>query len=572
MKTLSEIISYNKKAKLLSYNQEVKIAILSNIVVNQIDHPLSMMFFKMGIKPHIVFGEYDNILQDAERFSSVDVAIIFWELQNLIDGFQYLGASYTEEEIDNLVNKTESELRFVFNKMENTPLVLINEFNTDPFNSNLVNQNAIDKVCNQLNMFLNSNLPSNFRILNLHRVISQISFEKSFDLRNFYTSKALYSFDFFKKYVEYVNYFLASRFGKVKKVLVLDCDNTLWGGIIGEDGVDGIKCDTNNGIGKVYYEVQKIINTLFNQGVIVCLNSKNNLNDVKDAFDAKQMPLNFNKIVIKKVNWENKVKNLIEIAQELNIGTDSMVFIDDSDFEINLVKQELPEVETIQVPKDIYFYPLVIRKALNQFYNLNFTKEDLNKSEMYLVEQQRKKLQSNFENLNSYLETLQLQMAITVNEETTINRVAQMTQKTNQFNTTTLRLTPHEIKDLMETKDKYVFSFSLSDKFGDFGISGAALVSILNDTAIIDDLLMSCRVLGRKAEETFINEIFKFLKKKGVNNCQIPFILTNKNKQVEEFFIRSNFVKVSFNEEKSLYVSQLKTDKNLNIIKVKYEK
>jgi FkbH-like protein len=572
MKTLSEILSYNRNAKTLSYNTEANISILSNIVVNQLVHPLSTLFYEMGIKPKIEFGEYDNIVQDAARFSSSDVVIIFWELNNLIDGLQFLGTHYKESDIDKIVTKTEDELLFIFKTMSRTPLVLINEFTTDPFNNNLINENAIDKLCGRLNLFLLANIPANFKIVKIQRIISRISIEKSFDLRNFYTSKALYSFDFLKVYTQDIKAFLASRFGKAKKVLVLDCDNTIWGGIIGEDGINGIKCDSSTSIGKIFYEVQKMVNTLIENGVIVCLNSKNNLFDVEEVFAANKMPLDFNRVVVKKVNWENKIKNLVEISRELNVGVDSLLFIDDSDFEINLVKQELSDVQTIQVPKDIYQYPLVFRKAINHFYNLNFTNEDLNKTEMYLVEQNRKIEQTQFDNLDSYLESLELKMIIAVNDISIIDRVAQMTQKTNQFNSTTQRLTSGEVKKIMETKNKYVFTFSLSDKFGDFGITGVAFVSIINNIGIVDDILMSCRVLGRKAEETFINEIFKFMKNNGLKECQMPFVLTNKNKQVEDFFKRSNFVLIHSNEEKALYKSDLNIDHKLAIIKVKHEK
>jgi FkbH-like protein len=572
MNTLSEILSYNKLAKGLSYSNEANISILSNVVVNQIQHPLAMMFYKMDIKPKIEFGEYDNIVQDAARFNNSDVVIIFWELNNLLDGIQYLGTHFSETEVEKIVSKTEAELMFVFKTMEKTSLVLINEFTTDPFNSHLISENATDKICDSLNQFLKINLPTNFKIVKTQRIISKLSINGAFDLRNFYTSKALHSFDFFKAFAEDISPFLMSRFGKAKKVLVLDCDNTLWGGIIGEDGVDGIKCDSNTGIGKVYYEVQKVINSLTNQGVIICINSKNNFSDVEEAFSKKEMPLDYKKVVIKKVNWENKVKNLLEISQELNVGVDSLLFVDDSDFEINLVKQELSEVEVIQVPKDIYQYPLVFRKAINRFYNLNFTSEDSRKTEMYIVEQQRKSQSTQFDNLDSYLESLQLSMVITVNAEQVIDRVSQMTQKTNQFNSTSLRLTPSEVKGKTLTKDNYVFSFSLSDKFGDFGTTGAAFVSISDNIATIDDLLMSCRVLGRKAEETFVNELFRFMKEKGVIKCLIPFVLSNKNKQVEDFFILSNFKLVSSEGEKFMFESDLLINEKLAVIKVRYER
>jgi FkbH-like protein len=572
MNTLSEILAYNKLSKGLHHSNVAKISILSNLVVNQLQHPLAMMFYKMGVKPNIEFGEYDNIVQDAVRFNNSEVAIIFWELNNLLDGFQYLGAHISDEEVEIVLSKTEAELMFVFKTMEKTPLVLINEFTTDPFNSYLISENTLDRICVSLNQFIKINLPENFKIVKTQRIISRLSINGAFDLRNFYISKSLYSFDFFKAYAEDINPFLRSRFGKAKKVLVLDCDNTLWGGIIGEDGENGIKCDSSTGIGKVYYEVQKIINYLSNQGVIICINSKNNLADVEKAFSKSEMPLDYSKVVIKKVNWENKVKNLVEISQELNVGLDSLIFVDDSDFEINLVKQELSEVEVIQVPNDIYQYPLVFRKAINRFYNLNLTAEDSNKTKMYIVEQQRKSQITQFENLDSYLESLQLKMIIRVNAEEATDRIAQLTQKTNQFNSTTLRLTPNEVKIKTQTKGNFVFSFSLSDKFGNYGTTGAAFVSIANKVAYIDDLLMSCRVLGRRVEETFIDEIFRFIKERGAQKCLIPFVLTNKNKQVEDFFIRSNFKLVSSDGQSSMFETDPVINKKLAIIKVKYER
>ena len=191
---------------------------------------------------------------------------------------------------------------------------------------------------------------------------------------------------------------------------------------------------------------------------------------------------------------------------------------------------------------------------------------------MYIVEQQRKSQSTQFDNLDSYLESLQLSMVIAVNAEHKIDRVSQMTQKTNQFNSTTLRLTPSEVRNKTLTKDNYVFSFSLSDKFGDFGTTGAAFVSISDNIATIDDLLMSCRVLGRKAEETFINELFRFMNGKGVIKCLIPFVLSNKNKQVQDFFLRNNFKLVTSEGDKYLFESDLLIDEKLAIINVRYER
>jgi FkbH-like protein len=253
------------------------------------------------------------------------------------------------------------------------------------------------------------------------------------------------------------------------------------------------------------------------------------------------MSIHNDEISIKKINWNDKVSNLKEIALELNIGLESIVFVDDSDFEINLVKKYLPQVETIQVPIEKYLYPAEIRKKLGLFYRLNSTKEDLLRGKMYAEEALRKNKYEVYENIEEYLSSLGLELTIFIDDVKHITRIAQLTQKTNQFNLTTKRYTETEVLRLVKAENYFVFAFSVKDKYGDFGLTGGAIIEIKKDEALIDNLLMSCRVLGRNIEYRFIEEVFCYLQKQGIKKVKAVYASTFKNEQVKELYENMGF-------------------------------
>ena len=576
-RTLIEVLKENKEFK-KSINSKVKkpitISLLSNNIINQIQPVLENWAYSNDLAPIINFGEFDNIVQDSNIYSSSDVVIIFWELNNIVDGFQYSSTKLTADQIKEYLEKVKTEIKFCINSLSKTSLVLFNNFSSNPFSLNNSQTDNYEKIGIELNSFINKILPDNFKLVNIDKIISCISIEKSYNMRNFYTSKSPYSFDFFSNYLNYISPILSAKIGATKKVLVLDCDNTLWGGILGEDGVNGVKCDDMSGAGKVFYEIQELIVQLIKKGVIVCLNSKNNLKDVEEVFNKKSMPLNYDDIIIKKVNWVNKASNLIDISNELNVGIESLVFIDDSDFEINLIKESLPTVKTMQVPKDIYKYPLEFRRLRNVFTRLNSSKEDKLKTQMYKDELKRNDTKNTYKNINEYITSLNLKMSISINDLEIIERISQMTQKTNQFNATTIRLTKNEVNDFIKSINNFVLSFTLSDKFGKFGVSGCAFIEVIGEDAFVRNILLSCRVLGRTSEDVFVNEIFIFLKKLNIKTCYFDYIKSPKNSQVRSFFNKMSFDLVKDNAKSDLYSLDLEKYIIINTktIKVDYEK
>ncbi len=274
------------------------------------------------------------------------------------------------------------------------------------------------------------------------------------------------------EYVETIVPIILSQNGKSKKVLVVDCDNTLWKGILGEDGFDNIEMSSKTKYGKIFMEVQQLLKTYSNEGILIALCSKNNLNDVENVLmNHKDMILTEDYIVSKEINWNNKLENIKKISDVLNLNLDSFVFIDDSDFEINLVKTYLPQVKAIKVPENLNDYIQLMKNVKNLFYQNKFSNEDIKRTEKYKQRAKRIEYESQFSNVDEYLESLKQKIVINIDDHDCINRLSQITQKTNQFNLTTKRLTVSEIRNFMESSQYKVFSLSHSDQFGDSGIT-----------------------------------------------------------------------------------------------------
>ena len=345
--------------------------------------------------------------------------------------------------------------------------------------------------------------------------------------------------------------FFRALSGKSKKCIVLDCDNTLWGGIIGEDGLSGIKIgDTHPG--QSFSMFQSEIVNLYNRGVIVALCSKNNEEDVMEVFEKQSdMVLKKEHLTTWQVNWDDKATNLKRIASDLNIGLDSLVFVDDNPFECNLIKEQLPEVSVIQVEKDT----TKLRKQLMEagfFDSLTFSNEDKERNKMYHSENKRKEILKASGSLEDYLKSLSLKVTIGLVGDGQIPRVAQLTQKTNQFNLTTIRYSEADIEKFTKNDNRLAFYMRLEDKVSDLGIIGVSLIEIQNKVAILDSLLMSCRALGRGAEKTLIHQVTNYIfSNYDVESIQGNFFATAKNKQVKTLLSDNCFSVISKNDNES---------------------
>jgi FkbH-like protein len=330
------------------------------------------------------------------------------------------------------------------------------------------------------------------------------------------------------------------------KVIVLDADNTLWGGVIGEDGMDGIALGPEYP-GNAYREFQRRILDFQQRGFILAMCSKNNPADVDEVLHKHpHMILRDHHFAARRVNWLPKPDNLVALAEELNLGLESFIFVDDSDHECATVRDRLPQVEVVQVPKRA----VEVAGCLDHVARLevlSLTREDLDKTEMYAQERERREILEHAANAstnaNDYLARLGMKMRITLSPAAHVQRLAQLTQKTNQFNLTTRRYDEQQMRLFIDDADNWlVADFSLADTFGDAGIVGLAMFRLTSTTtAELDNFLMSCRVIGRQAESAFLHSLLRLLAQRGVAEVVADYLPTAKNPLVRDFLPREGF-------------------------------
>ena len=339
---------------------------------------------------------------------------------------------------------------------------------------------------------------------------------------------------------------------KRKKCLVLDLDNTLWGGVLGEDGVDGIKLGGDYP-GKAFSYWQRALVQLAHNGVILAVCSKNNEADVQEAWDCNPfMELKREHFSARRINWSDKVTNIRDIADELNIGLDSIVFIDDSPSERELVKQMLPQVTVPDFPEKPYQLMPFFKQLVERYFRIYaVTAEDRNKTQQYQANAMRKAQQARFADMDSYLRSLAMEIEIILADEFNLPRIAQMTQKTNQFNLTTRRYTEAEVRQRLNDGWR-VYCMSVKDRFGDSGVTGAIFLEQIEwDTVGIDSLLLSCRVLGKGIEDAFLGSVLNLLHDEGVQKVVADYIPTAKNSQTADFYDRMGMECISIADDSS---------------------
>jgi len=571
----SEILKKNKDLNETLSGNKYQIAVLSNIITYQLNEILEYALRTEGINAYVESGNYDNILQDSEKNRDSNAVIIFWELANIIDGLQYKVNVMSEEQVGGLLSSVKSKIDLVFNNLKDTSLVIVNRFSSLVFSRRYIRYNRFDEICSELNAHLEETVSSNTILIDIDKVLAEVSIEKSVDFRNYYSSKALYSLEFYKHYAEYLKPVFLSANGRAKKALILDCDDTLWKGILGEDGFDGIEMSSQSKHGAVFEEFQHLVLELEKRGILIGLCSKNNEQDVNELIESHpDMCIKDQHIIIKKLNWDDKASNLEEIAKELNIGLDGIVFVDDSEFEINLVRQLLPQVTTLQVPKELHEFPKFFRENMGMFFGISVSGEDLKKTEMYKQEALRKSNEKAFGNLEDYLRSLELAINVYVDDRSLIPRMSQLTQKTNQFNLTTKRYTEADIEHFIDDKNFVLFAFDAKDRFGDTGVVGLSIVQLdfTNKSAIIDSLLMSCRVLGRNMETAFLDFIIGFLRRSNIEYLYAKYVKTSRNMQVSNFYDDYGLCLVETSADDKVYAISLSElePKNIEYIAVNY--
>ena len=410
--------------------------------------------------------------------------------------------------------------------------------------------NAICEYNDQI--FSLSERYSNVKCFNVHNWFSE---EKAVQFKYYYTSleiiNPLYYQDFQNWFVNQCRIMFTQR----KKCLVLDCDNTLWGGIVGEDELHGIKLgDTYPG--RSFQDFQRAILNAKRHGVILAIVSKNNESDVLEAFNKHEgMILSLDDISAYRINWVDKASNINSIADELNIGLDSFVFVDDNPAEREIVKRLLPEVEVPEFPAKPFRLLEFFKELYTSYFSVyGLTDEDKNKTLQYKSNTQRKSLESKFTDVIDYYRSLEMKLNFSSDPSGRLARLAQMTQKTNQFNLTTIRRSEEDLVKLSSNKNYRIYWMSVSDKFGDSGITLMSIVDVNNKNANIDSYLLSCRVLGRGIENVFLKLIINdLIENDNVLEIHARYEQSKRNQQTKEFYRSNNFEILDSNETETRF-------------------
>jgi FkbH-like protein len=387
-------------------------------------------------------------------------------------------------------------------------------------------------------------------VLDLSEIVSEIG------RRNFYNTRVWYmgAVPFSKTGEEAIAFEIGTIWRVLrtarKKCLALDLDNTLWGGVIGELGLDGIYLD-KTGSGSRFYDFQKKILELKRSGVLLTVISKNNMVDALNGIDGHpDMALRSSDFAAVAANWKPKSQNLESLAQSLNIGTDSFVFIDDNPVEREMMRMALPEVAVPDFPEDSSkLEAFMLDVAHRYFLQIKATGEDAKKTEQYAAEASRKETRAAFHSRDDYLRSLEMKLTVESVGEQNALRASQLTRKTNQFNLTTRRYTEGEMRAISASDEHKAYIGELADRYGDYGKVILAITRVSGDTADIDTFLMSCRAMEREVETAFIRAVEGELLKIGVRHITARYAPTEKNYPAAAFLKKAGYGKISVSED-----------------------
>lgn len=400
-------------------------------------------------------------------------------------------------------------------------------------------QTAAIRLLNEKVMTLAAKLQDVY-VVDTDGLVSQVGWSRWNDTRMYAVAKMPLSAAALHAIAEIHLRYLRAFAGLVRKVLVVDLDNTLWGGIVGEDGVDGIQLGQTYP-GTAYADLQRAILQLHLRGVVLAINSHNNEEDVTEVLERHpNMVLQPQHFAATRINWQDKAANMLEIAEELGLGIESFVFLDDSLAQCERMRQALPEVLTIHQAGDLSGR-VTLLDGLGVFDSLGFTDEDRARGGFYRTEAQRTRLKRTVQSVDDYLRSLEMELRIEPITTRNVGRVSDLTQRTNQFNFTTPRHTVDSLSAFLSHPGNEGYAFRLSDRFGDSGLIAAALLGVRGNVAVIDAFLMSCRVLKRTVEDAILAFLCHRVANLGAARLRGLYRPTRKNIQVAEFYPSHGF-------------------------------
>lgn len=537
LKLANEYENLNSK----DFKKSIEVNIVTNFTDNYLKKSLVGLCLQNKIYPNVhtvAYKQYHfELKQQSQKLWRTDAQITFFFFDtNVYSPNEFKNENHFHEFIDDLK---------IF--AEKTKGVVVVSTFPSPTQSVFETLHAEDALVQSVNLY-NNELEKiirefkNIYLLDINRLIRRFGETHSRDMRHLYAYDLPFTHEFLMSVAtEWLSYIKTIQGGS-KKCIVLDLDNTLWGGIVGEVGPLGITLG-HTYPGNTYQAFQKTLLSYYNRGIILAINSRNNEADVMEVFEKnKEMILTPKHFGAMAINWNDKATNIKAIAEDLNIGTDSMVFIDDDPFNRDLVRKELPEVlvPDFTNPDDL----TSILLSLNAFPTLKITDEDRERNRMYADEKERKQILTQTGNIDDYIKKLNIRVTAELNNIDLIPRLAQLTQKTNQFNLTTRRYSEEDLREIIKNGG-LIYSGDVTDSFGPYGITIMLIIKIEKNVTLIDNFLMSCRIMGRGIELAFISKILYNLKTKGVKKINGDYFPTQKNPPVKDVLPNIGFSLIS---------------------------
>ncbi len=548
---------------------EKKIAILGGSTIGEIKFFLELFLLKVGIKPIIYESNYNQYFEESvfenknlANFKP-DAIYIHTTIENIN---KFPEVQFTKEMSDNLLNSELSKYKNIWAKLYESYncIIIQNNFEFPQFRplGNLDSSHSSGKTLfiNRINhCFSEASTKYDYLYVNdINYLSSLVGVENWKDNSKYFLYKYAISFQFIPLLCDNISSILGSIFGLTKKNIVLDLDNTLWGGIIGDEGVDNINLGKDDALGESFALFQSYINELNQRGVLISIASKNEKNIAKKGLDKKESILKYSSFISSYINWERKDLNIIKMAKKLNLSLDSFVFIDDNPVERNLVEVNLPEINVLEANNPEEF--LVSLDRSGYFEPTEISDEDFNRSISYrsnIKIEDNKKLKIDY---NDFLLSLKMKSKIKVIEKSDIKRITQLINKTNQFNLTTQRVIQSDIEKICNSAQYISISGQLIDKYNDHGLVSVIISNLVNSILDIKIWVMSCRVFNRQLEFAMFENLLNQCKIRNIKKINSTYKKTEKNSIVENFYETLGFEKINGDKNTSRWSFSINKD------------
>ena len=546
-----DLLSLGRKLKQLLPNPELRIAYVGNFTPDPLPSYVSVYAACEGLPCGSHVGSYNQYFQEvldpSSSLSEYDPHVIVAALtMRVLDpgvahSFPSLGVEARRECLERLISRLGEWADLAVKNTRSTVLLCNFPLPAYPQDGIADAKSSLGEM--QFYYELNSRLAgvvakhSRAHLLDIARLSARFGSSRAFDPKMYYLAKQVWTAPFCQVVANEILRFLLALRGRSKKCVVLDLDNTLWGGVLGEEGPHGIKVGEGDPRAEAYLEWQHKLKALRGRGLLLAICSKNNASDVKEAFELRpEMPLKLSDFAAMEINWDHKHVNLQRLAGKLNLGIDSFVFIDDNPAECLLVRKMLPTVETVLLPADPEQIPRTLDKLVD-LERLVILESDRDKGEQYRQESERRQLRETLGDLNGYLQSLQTEIVIRPAREADLERVHQLFSKTNQFNVTTKRYTMSEVETYHQSDSFDLTVISAKDAFGDMGTIGIYLLEATEERVRVDSFILSCRALGRGIETAIMNHIKqRYNPQSSTRVLEALFCPTPKNKPAADFF------------------------------------